>query len=101
MLIGYTAASPGEVSENLCRHCGEPCADTRISAAAAPTAMFCCDGCEAVFRLLHDNQLDAFYEYDAEAGRSQRYRGALDPARFTALDDPQVAAHVVEFDDGR
>ena len=101
MLKGRIAASPREVSENLCRHCGEPCRGAPPPSGAAAHGAFCCDGCETVYRLLHENQLDAFYGYDPHAGCSQRYRGALDPARFNALDDPAVAAHVVEFDDGR
>jgi P-type Cu+ transporter len=95
-----TATSPREVSEDVCRHCGQPCDSARTAGSGAAHPIFCCDGCEAVFRLLRENGLDAFYQYDSGAGLPQRYRGTLDAARFAALDDPNVAAHVVEFDDG-
>jgi Cu+-exporting ATPase len=101
MLSAPTVASPTEVSTSVCRHCGGPCDSGRTTARAIAHSTFCCDGCEAVFGLLHESRLGAFYEYDARAGVSQRYRGSLDAARFTALDDPDVAAHVVEFDDGQ
>ncbi len=81
-----------------CLHCGEPCD------AGAPVTVqgtFCCDGCRAVFDILEAHQLGAFYLCDVAPGVSQRSRRPPDALRFAALDDPAVAAHLIDFDDGR
>ena len=96
MLSASSVASRREAAVP-CRHCGEPC-HTSWSAGNGP---FCCNGCEAVFTLLQDRGLDAFYQYDFTPGVSQRRKASLDDARFAPLDRPDVAAQVVEFDDGR
>ncbi len=95
-MLNAPSVSPREASALVCRHCGAPC----HTGHAAASDSFCCDGCEAVFTLLQNARLDAFYQYDSRPGVSQRYKASLDDARFAPLDDPDVAAHVVEFDDG-
>jgi len=39
-----------------CRHCGTPLADPRLVESG-----FCCSGCAYVYRLIHEQGLDAFY----------------------------------------
>ena len=54
-----------ESSSANCVHCGTP----------SPLGDFCCSGCEAVYQLLHDCELDRFYEL-----RSVRDRELAAPA---------------------
>jgi Cu+-exporting ATPase len=67
----------------------------------SPHGTFCCRGCEAVFELLASRQLTAYYDGDERPGVSQKQRRASGSDRFVALDDPDVAARFVRFDDGQ
>jgi Cu+-exporting ATPase len=91
-------ATPAEGLPTFCHHCGEPCDS---APATSSHGTFCCEGCEAVFAVLQARNLDAFYSCEIAPGVSQKYKAGLDGARFAALDDPHVAGHLVEFDDGR
>ncbi len=75
-----------------CRHCGDPCADASVQSSHG---LFCCGGCAAVFALLAERGLDAFYACDLAPGVSQRAAGALADDRFAALSDPAVAARIL------
>jgi Cu+-exporting ATPase len=78
-----------------CHHCGDPCGAAAVHADAHT---FCCAGCASVFTLLHERGLGAFYACDVNPGVPQR-REAHDD-RFAALDDPAIAASLLDFDDG-
>ena len=82
----------------LCRHCGDPCDSDAI---VSVDGRFCCRGCESVYSILKAHQLEGFYTCDLKPGLSQKDAEPLDASRFAALDDPQVAAAFVQFDDGR
>jgi P-type Cu+ transporter len=83
----------------VCLHCGLPCDAPAVSRGQRP---FCCAGCEAVFDLLAAQQLSGYYGAAGEAapGVSQKRRDASDRDRFAGLDDPEVAARFLRFDDG-
>jgi len=55
--------------------------------------MFCCAGCESVYRLLDSHGLTAYYT--GGVGLSQRDAAHRDPGRFAAFDDPLVSARLV------
>lgn len=80
-----------------CRHCGDPCAGDGLATAAGT---FCCAGCASVFTLLQDHGLTQFYACDPNAGLSQRLAAQRDRGRFAPLDDPAVAARLIDADDG-
>ena len=62
---------------------------------------FCCVGCEAVFDLLAAQRLTGYYA-DRPAQASPRRDRERRPAdRFAGLDDPEVAARLVQFEDGQ
>ena len=84
-------------STPVCRHCGLPCDSSLVS---SPRGTFCCQGCEAVFQLLAARDLTAYYDGDTNAGTSQKRRAAVDADRFAGLDDPDVLARYLQFDDG-
>ncbi|RFC53370.1 heavy metal translocating P-type ATPase [Brumimicrobium aurantiacum] len=47
-----------------CYHCGDPC-DVPIT---ANDKNFCCTGCKTVYEILHENELDNFYNIAAQPG---------------------------------
>ncbi len=82
-----------------CRHCGDECGAT--STIVSARGSFCCRGCESVFSILSSFGLDRFYALDDAPGVSQKATATLDAGRFASLDDPDVAARLITFDDGR
>lgn len=55
---------------------------------------FCCAGCETVYNILHDNGLDAYYQFSQKPGISQKNTNGLD---FDYLDDPLVIKKLLSF----
>ncbi len=74
----------------VCRHCGDPCGGQRREHGGH---VFCCAGCESVYRLLDEHGLTAYYS--GGLGLSQRDAARRDPGRFAAFDDPLVTARLV------
>jgi Cu+-exporting ATPase len=78
-----------------CYHCGEPCADDRISAG---DKIFCCRGCRLVFELLSEHDLCAYYDLSRTPGIAPVESGII--TRFEYLDDIQVQRQLLDFDNG-
>ena len=95
-----SAAVPAPEAEprTLCRHCGLPCDVVVVSPEKGP---FCCIGCEAVFDLLAAQRLTGYYADRLAPGISQKDRDRRPADRFAGLDDPDIAARVVQFEDER
>ena len=81
-----------------CAHCGEACDPGVVSTSHGE---FCCHGCAGVFAVLAAHRLTAFYSGDAPAGVCQKPIGDRDPGRFAILDDPVIAARLIDVDTGR
>ncbi len=79
-----------------CYHCHQPCPD---DGRWVGEKVFCCDGCKTVYEILTSNDLEAFYEIDPQAGRTQRSEGDLHD--YAWLDDPDVRRQLLQFSDGR
>ncbi len=79
-----------------CYHCHQPCPD---ESRRVGEKVFCCDGCKTVYEILTSNDLEAFYEIDPQAGRTQRSEGDLHD--YAWLDDPDVRRQLLQFSDGR
>ena len=94
------APTPGQSAGRTpsCAHCGDPCDSPVVS---TEHGTFCCGGCASVFAILQTHQLEGYYACAVSPGVSQRGVQGRDGERFAALDDPQVAAQLLEFDDGR
>lgn len=75
-----------------CRHCGADCHDVFTS----PHGTFCCAGCASVYGILSDHELEAYYACDVRPGVSQQPSRTRDHSRFASLDDPAVAACVID-----
>ena len=67
--------------QTACAHCGLPCDTTTFTDGGYS---FCCNGCALVFRLLHEQNLDAYYEKNQRPGI--RPPAQSDLGRFAYLD---------------
>lgn len=75
-----------------CVHCQTPVPVNRSKDADGNA--FCCDGCEAVYHLLRDNNLCDYYRFDAQAGRKKS------DTRLPADDELAVmAADFITYED--
>ncbi|MBK7142236.1 MAG: heavy metal translocating P-type ATPase metal-binding domain-containing protein [bacterium] len=82
--------------EILCTHCGAPCRDQVVPSG---DASFCCNGCRAVYELLHSTELSAYYNQQTPPGIKPV--ADIDTSRFAYLDDPTVQKQLISFSDGR
>ncbi len=87
-----TLPVPSQTTAAVCRHCGDPCG---AQVRAHDGHVFCCAGCESVYRLLDSHGLTGFYA--GGAGLSQREADRRDPGRFAAFDDPLVTSRLVHI----
>lgn len=80
------------VVEEGCFHCGDKVEE-------APFLLdghtFCCLGCQTVYQVLHDSNMQNYYKYNTHPGRSQKKKG-ID---VSYLDEPNIAAKLVDFKD--
>lgn len=90
--------SSSSIIEQLkCTHCGESCDEEIIR---KDEAVFCCNGCQTVYGLLHDSGLGAYYDIDSsEPGISMRK--VANDTRFDYLDDTSVLHKILDFTDGK
>lgn len=82
------------VAEPVCYHCGDDCPDTSIERDGHH---FCCQGCQTVYTLLHENGLQQFYKINAAAGTSQK---GVEKQRYAWLDDPDTVHKLLDFAEG-
>jgi Cu+-exporting ATPase len=75
-----------------CRHCGAACHEVFTS----QHGVFCCAGCASVFEILSAHELEAYYACEVQPGVPQARADTRDQARFAPLDDPAVAARVID-----
>ena len=66
-----------------CAHCGDICLDDSIQ---WQDHIFCCNGCEMVYSILHENGMENYYQLEERPGLSQRGRNNKS---FEYLDDPE------------
>src|SRR5690606_33784521 len=88
---------PVEVIQKLlCDHCGEDCVDDTIHSG---NNVFCCNGCKAVYDLLHDSGMESYYTKDVESpGVSQKEFKNQD---YSYLDHPEIASKVLDYSDDK
>ena len=79
-----------------CFHCGQECDKALTSSVyRSEEKIFCCYGCKTVFEILRENDLCAYYDFQASPGIRQEEQS--DDQRFRMLDDPEIANMVVAF----
>ncbi|MBK8128269.1 MAG: heavy metal translocating P-type ATPase [bacterium] len=81
-----TQASLSTSLEPGCAHCGLAVPPARRTGASA---VFCCAGCEAVYAILHDSDLDDYYALREELGAGKRGPARVTGKSFGFFDDPE------------
>jgi Cu2+-exporting ATPase len=81
-----TASRSGSRSTPACRHCGAP-----LASAALQASGFCCAGCAYVYRLVHEQGLDAYYNIKDEV-TAPVDSTVFHPRDFSWLTGAQAAA---------
>lgn len=76
-----------------CYHCGQPADKTPIQ---YDEKIFCCNGCQSVYEILHSNRLDNFYQLNRQAGT----RPDENVSEFDYLDTPEIFDKVTDFSEG-
>lgn len=74
-----------------CYHCGQACEDRQFT---VDDKNFCCYGCKVVFEIINDNNLCAYYQYDAHPGATGR---VVDEEAYAFLDEASVQKKLLEF----
>ncbi|PCI30707.1 MAG: heavy metal translocating P-type ATPase [SAR324 cluster bacterium] len=77
-----------------CSHCGEDCNEQIISVGQQ---IFCCQGCQLVHELLHQNNLGNYYTYEKNPGLTVQRRHKN---HFAYLDQESVQQQLLDFSDG-
>ena len=80
----------------VCFHCGDVCFSDDI---ALGDKLFCCNGCKAVYELLHAKDLCAYYDIDDKV-RGKSAHDQIYGSRYAYLDDPSITEQLLDFADG-
>jgi len=80
----------------VCVHCGDPCGKGAVSVG---DKNFCCPGCKTVYALLHDHELEDYYQIENRPGLKPDLEKPTD--RFAYLDDSRTQGKLIDFTDGR
>lgn len=78
-----------------CIHCGSDCGNNPVIWNDKP---FCCHGCKAVYQILHEKDLQHYYQIQPMAGIRLENPPQLD--KFAFLDNPEIAEKLLDFHDG-
>jgi len=77
-----------------CAHCGLPVPRTRITTGS--DAQFCCAGCEAVYRIVHECSLEEYYQLRERYGDRGAAPAKISGKTFDYLDDPEYLTRLGE-----
>jgi Cu+-exporting ATPase len=87
---------PTEIISTQCYHCGDTCPPKPIIHAEKA---FCCEGCEMVYKLLHDHELgNTYYSLEKQPGSKGISEGR--EGRWDYLDQAEVIEKLIDFTDG-
>ncbi|HMR19602.1 MAG TPA: heavy metal translocating P-type ATPase metal-binding domain-containing protein, partial [Sphingobacterium sp.] len=80
------------IDKKTCYHCGDKAADTTYM---LDNHRFCCLGCQTVYQILSENNLQSYYRYNSHPGKSQKRQ----KEDLNYLDEPNIAAKLVDYQD--
>lgn len=79
------------IQAQTCFHCGSDCNDHPVREG---DKLFCCRGCNRVYQIIHQNQLDNYYCLNEAPGIPVN---SDQPGLFALLDDPKIASQYISF----
>ncbi len=83
------------MGKSNCYHCGDECGSEAVVYEAKD---FCCNGCQLVYSLLKENELDGFYSLKENPRLS--LKDAKEGSAFDYLDDETVSQKLLDFCEG-
>lgn len=75
-----------------CIHCGSSCDEDIV---IEKNLYFCCTGCQSVYRILHDSDLEQYYCSIESPGTKRLIKAA----QYPALDKPELARYFIIYQD--
>ena len=75
-----------------CFHCGDKIEETSY---VLNDHRFCCLGCQTVYQILNENNLDSYYKYNAHPGKSQKTQ----KEDLNYLDESTIISKLVDYQD--
>lgn len=78
----------------LCDHCGDEVLNR--TAYTYDDKHFCCNGCMAVYQLLKDNDMGAFYQLEDKSGVRPK---TVQEHKYDFLEVPEIRKKFVDFED--
>jgi Cu+-exporting ATPase len=76
----------------ICYHCGDKVEDTPY---ILEEHTFCCLGCQTVYQILHENNMQSYYRYNTHPGKSQN----SDKQDLSYLEEPNIISKLVDYQD--
>ncbi len=80
--------------KETCYHCGDSC---RLGSVHKDEKAFCCSGCAAVYDILKQGNLCAYYDLEEKPGTKQNQE--FDYDKYAFLDDDEVIQKMIQFKD--
>lgn len=80
------------IADKTCFHCGDK---TEDSTYVLDNHRFCCLGCQTVYQILNENNLESYYRYNTHPGKSQKKQ----KEDLSYLDEPNIIAKLVDYQD--
>lgn len=81
-----------KLTQLSCYHCGDK---VDSSVYHLDDHAFCCLGCQTVYQILNQNNLQSYYKYNSHPGKTQK----VDKQSFAYLDEPNIIASLVDYQD--
>jgi Cu+-exporting ATPase len=79
-------------TQTTCYHCGDP---VQEEVYRFEEHTFCCLGCQGVYQLLHQHQLQSYYKLNHNPGSAQRQSATS----LAYLDEPSIAESLIDYKD--
>ncbi|MBL1408192.1 heavy metal translocating P-type ATPase [Sphingobacterium faecale] len=80
------------ITKTKCYHCGDAVEQTPY---VLNDHQFCCLGCQTVYQILNENNLQSYYRYNSHPGKSQKNQ----KEDLEYLDEPNIVAKLVDYQD--
>ncbi len=77
-----------------CEHCGDLCGQEKV---VWHSHYFCCQGCQTVYELLHENELNTYYQLESKPGINRKHLPGSQ--KYTYLAHPDIMAPLFDFQD--
>ncbi len=80
------------ITKTKCYHCGDAVEQTPY---VLNDHQFCCLGCQTVYQILNENDLQSYYRYNSHPGKSQQAQ----KEDLSYLEEPNIVAKLVDYQD--